>query len=125
MEPENPVSQGGPGEPVISSPIPPKTNLFVGEHGLRSGWRLLIYLLMVIAAAAAIALTVRHFWRPPRGVPGPGVSALQEAISFALVFGAAWVMSRIERRRVGGCGLSLRGAFGWKCWFVFFLCVVV
>jgi membrane protease YdiL (CAAX protease family) len=119
MELENPVPQGDPSKPVISSPIPQKTNLFVGEHGLRCGWRLLIYLLMVIAAAAAISIMVRHFWRPPRGVPSPGVSALQEAISFALVFGAAWVMSRIEHRSVGEYGLPLSDAFGWKFWLGF------
>ena len=44
---------------------------------------------------------------------------LQEALSFALVFGVAWVMSRIEHRSPGVYGLPVGEAFGRKFWLGF------
>jgi membrane protease YdiL (CAAX protease family) len=119
MDTENPVPQGPPNDAAISSAARAGTNIFIGEHGLRSGWRLLIYLVLVIGLGAAISIAVRRFVGPQRGFPTPQIAALQEAISFGLVFGAAWVMSRIEHRNVGVYGLALSDAFGRKFWLGF------
>jgi len=120
MDTENPVPQGAPSDAVISSPTPPATNVFIGEHGLRSGWRLLIYIVLVIGLGAGISIAVRHFLGPrPAGFATPQIAALQEAISFGLVFGVAWVMSRIEHRSAGVYGLPLSDAFGKKFWLGF------
>jgi membrane protease YdiL (CAAX protease family) len=117
MDTENPVPPGLPNDAVISSPTPPATNLFIGEHGLRSGWRLLIYMILVIGLGAGISIAARHFLGPhPPGFATPQAAALQEALSFGLVFGVAWVMSRIERRSAGVYGLPWSDAFGKKFW---------
>jgi membrane protease YdiL (CAAX protease family) len=119
MDTENPVPPGPPSDAAISLPVPSKTNLFIGEHGLRSGWRLLIYVLLVVGIGAVITVTLRALVGVHRGAPTTQVMILQEAVSFALVFGAAWIMSRIERRSVGEYGLPLSDAFGKKFWLGF------
>src|SRR5277367_5478957 len=120
MDTENPIPQGSPNDAAISSPASADTNIFIGKYGLRSGWRLLIYLVLVIGIGAGISIAVRHFLGPnPPGLATPQSAALQEAIGFGLVFGVAWVMSRIEHRRVGVYGLPLSDAFGKKFWLGF------
>jgi uncharacterized protein len=119
MDTDSPVPEGPPNDAAISSPVAPKTNLFVGEHGLRSGWRLLIYVVLVVGIGAAITVAVRALVGVHRGPPTTQAMILQEAVSFVLVFGVAWIMSRIERRSVGEYGLPLSDAFGKKFWLGF------
>ena len=97
-----------------------KTNIFIGQNGLRSGWRLLIYLLMILVISLGINAAPRMIAGPPgRGVPGVWAQFWQEAIGFALAFGGAVVMSRIERRPLGDYGLPWSEAFGSKFWLGF------
>jgi uncharacterized protein len=113
-------SQGPPMEPPVTPlSVPKSTNLFIGKNGLRAGWRLLIYVLLVISISSGISMVVRHFVGRHTGLPSPQIMALQEAVSFALVFGAAWVMSRIEHRSAGAYGLPISQAFGTKFWLGF------
>ena len=98
----------------------PRPNLFVGKDGLRAGWRLLIYVLIIVAISAAINMAIRAIFHPRRGV-APGVWAMlaQEVVGFAIAFGAAIIMSRIERRPSGVYGLPGREMFGSKFWLGF------
>jgi uncharacterized protein len=113
-------SQGPPTEPPVTPlSVPKSTNLFIGKNGLRAGWRLLIYVLLVISISSGISMVVRHFVGRHTGLPSPQIMTLQEAVSFALVFGAAWVMSRIEHRSAGAYGLPFGEAFGMKFWLGF------
>ncbi len=93
-----------------------KTGVFLGENGLRSGWRLLIYLLIVIGIGAGISTAVRMILGPHRGMPGAWVLLLQEVVGFALAFGGAMILARFERRPVGAYGLPGREMFGGKFW---------
>jgi uncharacterized protein len=119
MDTENPVPVSPPSDTAISLPVPPKTNIFIGAHGLRSGWRLLIYTVLVIGIGAVITMALRALLGVHHGPPTTQAMILQEAVSFALVFGTAWIMSRIERRSVGEYGLPLSDAFGKKFWLGF------
>src|SRR5208282_3988539 len=105
--------------PVLSEPPRRRNVEFFGEGGLRSGWRLAIYLLIVGALAAAITLLVVRIFGQPRGVPPVSAMILQEVIGFAVVFGAAVVMSLVERRSLGDYGLPAREMFGGKFWLGF------
>jgi membrane protease YdiL (CAAX protease family) len=117
METNNQVPQGPSTEPPLATLSAPKsTNLFIGKNGLRAGWRLLIYMLLVIGISSGISILIRHFVGRNTGLPSPQMLTLQEALSFALVFGVAWVMSRIERRSAGVYGLPWSDAFGKKFW---------
>lgn len=117
--PASPNDQGG----EVQVPTV-KTNLFIGRHGLRAGWRLLIYLLIVVGSSVVIGIAVRKFVAPQRGTPGVWAQLLQEVVGFAVAFGAAVIMSKIERRRVGEYGLPSSEMFGSKFWLGFLLGVV-
>ena len=105
--------------PALSEPPKRRNIVFFGEGGLRSGWRLLIYLLIVVAVSVAITVVVRRMVGVQHGVPPISVMILQELVGFAVVFGAAVVMSRVERRSLGDYGLPAREMFGGKFWLGF------
>ncbi len=100
---------------IPSAPNAPNPVLF-NDRGLRAGWRLLIYILLVIVMSGAIGFVVRRIHPHAPGFPTPSAMLVQELISFFLVFGAALIMSRIERRSPGDYGLPLAEAFGRKFW---------
>lgn len=98
-------------------PVPPKRNpVLFNDRGLRAGWRLLIYILLVVLSFILIGFVARKFSAPARGVPPPPAVLVQELIGFAIVFGCALIMSRIEHRSPGDYGLPLPEAFGRKFW---------
>jgi hypothetical protein len=118
MENEAAGAPAAPPENRVESRHPAK-KIFMNERGLRAGWRLLIYVLILVAMSVLIGLAARHFVRPSRGTPSVRVLYLQEIISFLVVFGAAAIMARIERRPVGVYGIPASGAFGklfWQGW---------
>ena len=88
----------------------------MNEAGLRAGWRFLIYAIFVAALGFGSGFVLRHFPRPARGVFSPGYLFIGEAVSFSVIFGAALIMSLIERRAAGDYGLPVRGAFGKLFW---------
>jgi uncharacterized protein len=96
-----------------------KENLFVTKHGLRAGWRLLIYLLLVVGGSTGLNLLVRFLFHPKLGALNGWGLVWSELIGFAVAFGGALVMSRIERRPVREYGLPGRGMFGGKFWLGF------
>ena len=107
------------GQSTLSSPPPNPTSLFHNEHGLRAGWRLLVYLFLVLGGGAIVMLGLRLFLTPKRGVPMAMILLSQEVVGFALVYGAALVMSRVERRSAGAYGLPMSAALGSKFWLGF------
>src|SRR5215469_1737771 len=74
-----------------------RNDIFIGKNGLRAGWRLATYWAIVAGSATVIATV----------------------IGFAVAFGAAMVMSRIEKRPVGVYGLPGNEIFGTKFWLGF------
>src|SRR5271154_6073864 len=105
----------------ISGRKTPVERIFLNDHGLRAGWRLLIYFVMVFALQFLTLSVVRLVVHPARGVFSASLLTVQEFLSFAVVFGAALIMSRIEKRDPGVYGLPARSAFGklfWQGWFV-------
>jgi uncharacterized protein len=90
--------------------------LFVGSRGLRSGWRLIIFLLMVagswwlvLAAIQRMPAAARNFHQ---GFLSPGLEFLLEIPMAICVLGCSLVMARIEKRNLGDYGLSLRRGAG-------------
>ena len=64
-------------------------------------------------------LALRLFLTPKRGAPMAMILLSQEVVGFALVYGAALVMSRVERRSAGAYGLPMSEALGSKFWLGF------
>jgi len=102
-------------------PVPPSRNpVLFNDRGLRAGWRLLIYILLTAISFTLIGFVARRFVAPTRGVPPPSAVLVQEVLGFAVVFGCALIMSRIERRSPGEYGLPAAEAFGRKFWLGMF-----
>jgi hypothetical protein len=104
--------------------LPPQTvasasadSLFLGPYGLRAGWRLLIFLVMVAAMflAGAILLQPRLLKLFGSDFSAPGVM-VGEFVSFSIVLIASFIMSRIEQRRFAAYGLPARGFLGRNFW---------
>jgi len=104
----------------VVSPASPLTKVFFGDHGLRSGWRLLIYILIVVGTSAVLNLIASQVRQgTPRGTLTVKDGIIGEVIGFAIAFGAAAMMARIERRSVWDYGLPWKEAFGGKFWLGF------
>jgi uncharacterized protein len=82
-----------------------------GPKGLRAGWRLLIFLLMLVAMGALVRAIIIRFLIPAGFAPEkftPSSVAIQDVFFIVIVSVAAWVMSRIEVRKIGDYGLPLQ-----------------
>ena len=87
--------------------------IFVGSRGIRSGWRLTIFLLILAGSGFGLfAIEVLHIPSAARilhqGFLSPGLEYLSEIPSAICLLVCSLVMARIEKRRLGDYGLSLR-----------------
>jgi len=93
--------------------------MIIGPKGLRAGWRLLIFLLMLVAmGAVARAIIIRLLI--PAGFAhekfSPSSVAVPDAFFVFIVAVAAWVMSKIEgRKKIGQYGLPLKQGLTQPC----------
>ena len=115
---------------VPSSPAPapqaPRT-IFRGPNGIRAGWRVLLFLVLIAAEVLAVGIPIALILRLSNSSGHPrasiGVSGLtplglsiSEAVLFLFPAIAALIMSRIEHRRFGDYGLPLASAFKKNFW---------
>jgi uncharacterized protein len=128
-ESQNEAPPVGPLEPSASvTPGAPNSGLplrrereflrvvFVGARGIRSGWRLSIWLVAALAAwfllSSLITPLVRHAVARSQSL---GIIFF-DGVGFASVLAANVLMARIERRRLADFALPLREAFGRQFW---------
>ncbi len=102
----------------------PETNWLIGAGGVRSGWRLLSYFVIVLLLGTLITVGLQHLHLTASGTPSPAAQLEQELAGFAVVFGAALIMSRLEGRKAGDYGLPLRGLLGRRFWLGFLFGIV-
>ena len=85
--------------------------VIIGPMGLRAGWRLLIFLLMLVSMGA-VARTIIIRILIPAGFSHdkftPSSIAVPDAFFVCIVALAAWVMSKIDGRKIGQYGLPLK-----------------
>jgi uncharacterized protein len=91
----------------------PLRKAFYNDRGLRAGWRLLIYCGMILVLVFGAALIAKKLGGAPKGPALPDYlqaifQAVGELILFLVLLFLAWIMSRIERRKVGDYGLPLQ-----------------
>jgi uncharacterized protein len=101
--------------PARGAPQGAVRKVFRNDRGLRAGWRLLIYIVLMALPLLLVA-ALSEFATPRSGMFWGGLPVL---IGFACALEAAQVMSRIEKRPVSTYGLPVRGAFGklfWQGW---------
>lgn len=115
-----------PSDLVPASHPPIRGTIFHGPNGIRAGWRVLIFVALVVAIAMAIAVPVaivariRHGAGPQilNGASGltPLGTGITEGALFFVTAMAALIMARIERRKFGDYGLPAHYAFGKDFW---------
>ena len=122
MTPNSPVHSETPqpGQIPVAPPAPARNSVFFGLNGLRAGWRLLIFIVIVTILGRAIGSIppLRHLLRSlgTKGAITPAELLLSEALSLTvLVIGAA-IMARIEKRSFAHYGLPMNRAFGKLFW---------
>src|SRR5258707_12552923 len=80
---------------LSSSPL---HSIFYNDSGLRSGWGVLIYIVLIVVLAFAMNLVLdRIFHVPKASTPGPGHIFLQEFLLFILVFLPACFLAWVGR----------------------------
>jgi membrane protease YdiL (CAAX protease family) len=93
------------------APAPSPTllrSVFFNDRGLRAGWRLMIFVWMLLGFRGLVVWMISRLGnRPSPSLASPALLLAGEAVGFALVLFFTWVMSRIERRRMGVYGLPL------------------
>jgi uncharacterized protein len=87
--------------------------VFYGASELRAGWRLLIFLAIVIAL---INLTKRIFGWLLRGADQTTLFLVFQVINFSIFLFASWIMGRIEGRTIADYGLPRSRMFRAQFW---------
>jgi CAAX protease family protein len=90
--------------------------VFLNENGLRAGWRLMLYLAIALVFKFCADFAGSLFLDFSLGADSLANLWFEEVSDFAVVFGAALLMAKLERRPAAAFGLPLRGAFGGKFW---------
>ncbi len=91
--------------------------IFLSHHGLRTGWRLLIFLAIFLGLVQATSWVTRGLLpRVRSGGPTWSYLLVREVLVLVCVLLAAFVMSRIEHRNFGVYGLPGTHAFGRNFW---------
>ncbi len=106
---------GGP-DPGGIPPRDRRTRIFFGREGLRSGWRLALYVLIVAAIGFAFRWLVTTLWKYPFAQMSPAALLVGECVGALTVTSGALVMSWLEKRPPGTYGLPAREAFGKRFW---------
>jgi CAAX protease family protein len=118
MSDENQLRPEGSESRAVTEVAPtPLHAVFFNPRGLRAGWRLAIYLALVVMIVLALNLALdKIFHLPKTSNPAPWQFFLSETLSFLVVFLPALVMSKIERRPAGAYGLPLDSFLGRRFW---------
>ncbi len=104
-------------------------SIVIGRDGLRAGWRIAVFALIFALLAVAFSIVAGAiFWisahvsiraaagTAQTGQVSPALLALSDGPPLTAALVAAWVMSRIERRRMGAYGLPSSQAFRATFW---------
>jgi membrane protease YdiL (CAAX protease family) len=110
------VNRPDPGLATTSQPLlhAPMHNLFVGEHGLRAGWRFLLYVGLWRVFLVLIPALVRYVQpHEAHGIWQDLIAELEFLVSAVL---PALIMAAIEKWSFDDYGLARRYAFGKSFW---------
>ena len=87
--------------------------IFYGRSDLRAGWRLLIFLVIVIACINATNFAVRRLIHAADDVTD---FLVREVVDFLIFLFASRIMGRIEGRTIGDYGLPWQKMFRVQFW---------
>ncbi len=114
---------------ALPSPSPASRlrRTFVGPNGLRTGWRLLLFLVIAVGLEVLPALVAHrvvpglHAWvqSQPHDSMNPSFMVFAWSWQTFFLYLAVVIMTKIEKRSFASYGLPLRSAFGSKFWLGF------
>jgi len=87
--------------------------LLFNQRELRAGWRLLIFVALVIAFTFGVRLAVK--WLSPHADSDTRF-ILREVTDFLVFLLASWIMARYEKRSIADYGLPWRRMFQTRFW---------
>jgi len=87
--------------------------VFYGPSELRAGWRLCIFLGIVIALINVDGWMIRRLLH---GMDDTAVFLVREVLDFLIFLFASWIMARIEGRTIAGYALPWRNMFRGQFW---------
>jgi len=95
-------------------------NIFFSARGLRSGWRLLLFVGIFVALGFLAKSTAHRIPTVSKLIELPFLHPVgliyDELEGLTLVGISTWIMACIERRRLASYGIPLRKAFGRDFW---------
>ena len=107
----------------VQSSHSPIGNIFMGPHGIRAGWRLLIFIAMFMAIGSSLSFGVHlipavRAWQKTQNpqVMVPSGMIMGEGIAVLAMFAAASLMTLIEKRSFADYYLPPSQAFGKRFW---------
>lgn len=102
---ETPTTTGAPNDPI--------RRIFMGPNGLRTFWKLAIFVALVMAFVSATTF-VLHALHVRLRAKDATVRAviIRDGLAFLTVLAATAMMGKFEKRSIGDYGLPLRGIFG-------------
>jgi len=106
------MNEQGPNNPPVRSQADPNqstvTRIFIGDRGLRSGWRLFLYIVAVVLLESLFLTILRRVLGHSPQVETPGRSILGETLLLVAAVVPALVAARFEHRPWSTYGLRLR-----------------
>lgn len=106
-QPEIPQITELPEAPAPLAPPPSQRGLrwvFIGKNGIRAGWAVLLFALILVALGRGIGFAIHYLFHPQMPPPDaalpPKLGLISEGISLFCVFVATAVMALIEKRPV-------------------------
>src|SRR5271165_5828495 len=92
-------------------------NIWRGPNGIRAGWRLLIFVAILVALGYGMGRGVDALTRRMHAdLSTPLGNVLSIDLLLVPLLIATWIMGRIERRSFADYGLPWRRAFGRQFW---------
>lgn len=88
-------------------------NIFFGPRELRAGWRLAIFIAIMVSVTAAVNLLIRRLL--PHA-PDEVLFLVREVEDIIIVTCVTWLMGRMEHRTLADYGLPWRRAFRSRFW---------
>jgi uncharacterized protein len=111
------------GMPLAEPSGSQRRRLFVGPHGIRVGWRILMFIAIFAALGAGTNFTMHHIpavqaWQKTLPKDGfvPSALLVGEGLSVLMLIIAALVMTKVEKKTFRDYGLPLREALGKRFW---------
>lgn len=90
------------------------TWIFCGAEGLRTGWKVLLFIgIMAVFYLASQLLLDRIAPVPAGGTPSLHVQLIRRSVYALLVVADVWIMARIEGRPLRAYGYAGKGALTW------------